>query len=330
MNGSKIVVLGGGHGLSALLRALRPLPGSLTAIVAVSDDGGSSGRLRRQCGMPAPGDVRSCLSALAREEGALSLLSELRLGASLGPELSGHPLGNLILAALNERHGDFGSAVDEAHALWQVDGTVLPVTSVPITLCAQTRGGEWLEGETRIGHTGQIVRVWLTPESAPPTPSVLDALAAADAILIGPGSLYTSILPTLLIAGVADAIRASPARKAYLCNLLEQPGETDGFSATDHVIALEAHLGPQLFAHVLVNTRSPEEIDNDAHFVLGGAPDLDRRGYLPVTGRYWESDDPTHYAPGRLRAFIRWLLSDDSQSPRETYPEFHTVAQRIR
>jgi uncharacterized cofD-like protein len=237
----RIVGIGGGTGLPVLLRGLTEIGGQtpidLTAIVTVSDSGGSTGILRRAFNMPAMGDIRNCLISLAAKESVLTSVCQHRFKNPEG--FAGHSVGNLILSALYQMSGNFALAVRQASELLGLKGRVLPATEMPVTLCALYEDGTSAVGESDIPKPGiRIRRVWLEPEDSPPAPGVLEALEDADAILIGPGSLYTSIIPNLLVAGVCDALKSSPAIKIYICNLMTQAGETDGYSAADHVRAL--------------------------------------------------------------------------------------------
>jgi uncharacterized cofD-like protein len=242
----KIVGIGGGTGLPVLLKGLTEIstaqtPLDLTAIVTVSDSGGSTGVLRRAFNMPAMGDIRNCLIALAAKESVLTSVCQHRFE---NPEnFAGHSLGNLILSALYQMSGNFAAAVRQAEDLLELKGRVFPATETPVTLCAMYEDGAVTEGESDIPKPGlPISRVWLDPDDPAPAPGVLEALETADAIVMGPGSLYTSIIPNLLVAGVADALKASRAIKIYICNLMTQAGETEGYSAAEHVHHLLEYL----------------------------------------------------------------------------------------
>jgi len=254
--GLNIVVLGGGTGLATLLRGLKHYTSNLTAVVTVFDDGGSSGRLRRELGILPPGDIRHCLVALAEAEPLMTRLFEYRFK---GGALDGHAFGNLFIASLAGVTGDLEQAVQETSKVLNIRGRVLPTTAHNVVLVAEFEDGRVIEGESTItGARGRIRRVSLRPADALPLPEVLAALAEADLILIGPGSLYTSVIPNLLVRGVADAVRASGAPCVYVCNVMTQPGETDGHTAADHLKAIHAHTGPGLFSHAIVNTQSPQ------------------------------------------------------------------------
>src|ERR1051326_5023876 len=250
----RIVGIGGGTGLPVLLTGLRALhdcgeaPFDITAIVTVSDSGGSTGVLREAFSMPAMGDIRKCMIALAPERSVLTSVCQHRFD---NPEsFAGHSLGNLILSALHQMSGSFAAAVSQACDLLELRGRVLPATEEPVTLCATYDDGSIVRGESNVPQAGRrIMRVWLEMQDAktslpPAAPGVIEALGNADAIVLGPGSLYTSIIPNLLIRDIANAMEASRAIKVYICNLMTQPGETDGYSAADHVGAILNHLPP--------------------------------------------------------------------------------------
>ena len=256
--GPRVVAIGGGHGLSMLLRGLKAYTNRLTAIVTVADDGGSSGRLRQSLGILPPGDMRNCLAALSDDETLMTQLFQYRF-ANGGGELDGHSFGNLFISALTEITGSFEDAIAESGRVLAVHGRVLPSTLQDVQLLADVEHPDQphevrVEGESRIGSgQGRIKRVWLKPNNPPAFPKVIQALLAADLIVIGPGSLYTSILPNLLVPDIAAAIRASQAVKFYVCNVATQPGETDDFSCDDHIHAIEDHGGSGLFDLVVQN-----------------------------------------------------------------------------
>lgn len=264
------VAIGGGTGLSTLLHGLKrhvlhehpqtapavpPFIGQLSAVVTVTDDGGSSGRLRRELRVLPPGDIRNCMVALAEDEALLTRLFGYRF--SLGRGLRGHSFGNLFLAALTRITGDFNEAVKLSSEVLAVRGTIVPSTMKNVTLEARLADGRRLRGESRIGQArGRIVRLRLVPGNCHPLPQTLEALAKADLITLGPGSLFTSLVPNVLVKGIAEAIAASRATKVFVCNLMTQPGETLGFSAADHIKAIYAHSGIRLFDYAILNTGS--------------------------------------------------------------------------
>jgi len=258
----RVVAIGGGNGLSALLTGLKryvhPRPGSdswldITAIVTVTDDGGSSGRLRREFDVLPPGDIRNCMVALAEDGAFLSRLFQYRFSAGRG--LKGHSFGNLFLTALTDITGDFPDAVRQSAEVLKIAGRIFPSTAANVSLSAVLDNGTIVRGETRIGRSNRrIETVRLEPRGAKPLPETLEALAAADLITIGPGSLFTSLIPNLLVSGIPKAIRESKALKACFVNLMSQPGETTDFSAEDHLGALLKHGGAGLIDCAVVNT----------------------------------------------------------------------------
>lgn len=256
--GPKIVAIGGGTGLSTLLRGLKLYSSNITAIVTVADDGGSSGRLRRDFGVLPPGDIRNCLAALADEEKLLTDLFQYRFEA--GDGLSGHNFGNLFLTAMSElTGGDLEKAVAASSKVLAIRGCVLPVTLSKVTLWAKLVDGRRIEGESNIGKAdARIVEVGCTPAQPPALPAAITAIQEADYIIIGPGSLYTSVIPNLLVPEIADAIAARDIPRIYVCNIMTQPGETTGYTVADHIQSIDdACGGRQLFDSVLVQKTQP-------------------------------------------------------------------------
>lgn len=248
----RIVVIGGGTGLSVMLRGLKQKPLDITAIVTVADDGGSSGILREELQIPPPGDIRNVLTALADTEPLLAEVLKYRF--SNGTGLAGHSLGNLILAAMTDITGDFVTGITELSRIFAVRGRVLPAANQAIVLKAEMEDGSIVVGESTIPKSGLAIRrVFLEPADVEALPEAVQALQEADAILIGPGSLYTSILPNLIVPKLAEAITNSNAVKLFVCNVMTQPGETDNYSVSDHLAAIQAHIGHQLFDYVIVN-----------------------------------------------------------------------------
>ena len=238
--GPSIVAIGGGHGLSTILRGLKLYTDDLTAIVTVADDGGGSGVLREDLHMPPPGDIRNCMEALANAEPMMQRLLSYRFGAG---RLAGQAFGNLLLAALNGISDSFDQAVARMSDVLAITGRILPVTNADVTLEATFVNGSCVRGESRIfafkkAQNCHIREVRLIPELPPALPSALEAICQADVILLGPGSLYTSVIPNLLVDGISDAIRNSHAMKVYICNVMTQDGETEHMTASDHVAAL--------------------------------------------------------------------------------------------
>ncbi len=258
--GIKVVAIGGGTGLPSALRAMKPATSNITAIVTMADDGGSSGRLRRDLGVPPPGDLRSNITALAHDEDLMTRLFDFRFNTG---ELNGHSLGNLFLAALADITGGMEEAAAVAGHVLAIQGQVIPCTLNDVRLAGELRHSETgqrikIKGESNIPQAGWIIeKVQLDPENVMPTPAALKALHHADLIIIGPGSLYTSILPNLLVNGIADAIKASKALRVYICNIATQEGETGNYDVADHVIALENHVREDFFDVVLANNHYP-------------------------------------------------------------------------
>jgi uncharacterized cofD-like protein len=250
--GRRIVVVGGGTGQSMVLRGLRDFTDDITAIITVADDGGSSGRLRSELGIAPPGDARQCLVALSDSGPLLERVFDYRF--ETGDSLKGHSVGNLLLASLVDMEGSFPKALMAAGELLVVHGRVAPSTiSSNVRLMAKLEGGEVVRGESAIGAAAQPIQdLWIEPRDAEANEDAVAAIVAAELIVIGPGSLYTSLLPNLMVPGIADALRASQVPKIYVCNLAEQPGETDGMSEVDHLQTLEWLSGVPM-THFLVN-----------------------------------------------------------------------------
>jgi uncharacterized cofD-like protein len=270
-----------------MLRGLKEKPVNITAIVTVADDGGSSGVLRDELQIPPPGDIRNVLNALADTEPLLSQLLQYRFKNGNG--LAGHPLGNLILAALSEISGDFVSGVRELSRVLAVRGHVLPAAGVPIELKAQMEDGTIVVGESKIPKAGgRIHRLSIEPADVAPLPEAIEALRAADAILMGPGSLYTSILPNLLVRDIAEAVIASDAIKIFICNVMTQPGETDDYTVSDHLNAIHDHIGSHLFDYVIVNNGEiPPQVqqkyaEEGSHAVQLDLEEVTRHGYRVI------------------------------------------------
>ncbi|HEV8672613.1 MAG TPA: gluconeogenesis factor YvcK family protein [Methylomirabilota bacterium] len=255
----RVVAIGGGTGLPVVLAALKRYLGTrvgqLTAVVTVTDDGGSSGRLREELRILPPGDIRNCLVALAEVEPLMADLFQFRFGGD--GALAGHNFGNLFLAALAGVTGNFLQAIRISGKVLAVQGTILPSTLESVTLNAELADGTVVHGESKIRHGGQPVRrVFLEPEAVRALPEVLEAIDRADAIVLAPGSLYTSLVPNLLIGGLADAVRKAAGLRIYVANLMTEPGETDGLTLADHLEALAAHGGPGLMDGVVVHGRA--------------------------------------------------------------------------
>ena len=252
----KIVSIGGGTGLSSLLRGLKKCDAHLSAIVTVTDDGGSSGRLREELGVLPPGDIRNCMIALSEDEHLMSRLFRFRFNSD--GSLHNHSFGNLFLTAMAGVTGDFAEAVRLTSEVLAINGVIYPLTTSNVSLNAELEDGSVVSGETRItGSNQRIRRVYLNPADARALPNALKAIRAADLITIGPGSLYTSLIPNLLVKEVVAAIHDSRATKIYIQNIMTQPGETVGYSAADHVKALTNHCDGIVFPNILINNRAP-------------------------------------------------------------------------
>jgi len=249
---AKVVVIGGGTGLSVLLKGLKNYTSHLTAVVTVSDDGGSSGRLRAEMGVLPPGDIRNCLVALAETETLMDKVFQHRFDHE--GSLNGHNLGNLLLVALTEIAGDFVSAIQEVSKILKVRGRVLPATLEHVALGARMKDGMLIYGETSIrNYGGEIESLFLVPEKCLPVPDALEAIMEADIIVLGPGSLYSSIIPNLLVEGIGSALARSKARKVYVSNIMTEHGETDSFTAVDHLRVIMRHLPQSVVEYIIVN-----------------------------------------------------------------------------
>ena len=326
--GLRVVAIGGGTGLSTLLKGLKRFaftpselsaapPGSpiildLCAVVTVSDDGGSSGRLRKELNMLPPGDIRNCIVALSEDEALLSQLFRHRFAKGSG--LEGHSFGNLFLAALTDITQDFSEAVRLSSEILVTRGHIPPATTSNIELEALMEDGTRVRGETNITASKvRIQELFLVPPNVDPLPQTLEAIASADIISIGPGSLFTSLIPNLLVHGIADAIVNSPAIKVYICNLMTQANESLGLTAADHIRALNSHARKHIFDYALIN-RTPVSDDLKAKYALEGAcqivADLDAieaLGVIPVLGDYLEEDAVARHNTARVASDLMEL-----------------------
>ena len=248
----KVVTIGGGTGLSVLLRGLKKYPLEITAVVTVADDGGSSGKIRSDMNIPSPGDIRNVIAALSDVEPYLEKMFQYRFDSG---EVKGHPVGNLMIAAMTDIHGDFSTAVKVMSRILNVRGTVLPTTNDIATLNAVLSDGEIIRGESSITKAGGVIdHVYITPSRVKPNEDVLKAIEEADYIIMGPGSLYTSIIPNLVISKVSEKIRESNAKKIYVCNVMTQHGETDNYTVSDHIVAINKHVEENIFDLVIANS----------------------------------------------------------------------------
>lgn len=315
--GPRIVAIGGGTGLSALLRGIKQYTHNITAIVTVADDGGSSGRIRREVGILPPGDIRNCLAALSSDEALLSQLFLYRFPQGQG-DLDGHSFGNLFITALAEITGSFEEAISESGRVLAVHGRVLPSTLHNVRLVADVMlphlvGEVRVEGESHIPEAaGKVRRVWLEPNNPPAFPQALRAILGADMIIIGPGSLYTSILPNLLVPDLTDAVRSSRAMKIYINNIATQPGETDGYSSGDHVRAIEEHIGGGLFESVIVNNRYEGRLSPGSEWVRTG-DDL-QGDYVVTAVDLSDEQRPWRHDSAKLARALMKLLQERAGS----------------
>jgi uncharacterized cofD-like protein len=335
----RVVAIGGGTGLSTLLKGLKnfvPAPGEsfhpttdqptiqeLSAIVTVSDDGGSSGRLRKELNMLPPGDIRNCIVALSEDADLLSQLFRHRFDKGSG--LEGHSFGNLFLAALTSITKDFAEAVRLSSEILLTRGHIYPATTSNIELEALLEDGTRVRGETRItASKGRIQELFLIPPDVEPLPQTLEAIARADVITIGPGSLFTSLIPNLLVRGIAQAIVNSPAIKVYICNLMTQANESLGLTAADHIRALNRHAQAQLFDYALIN-RTPASDELKAKYALEGAAQIvhdleaiEQLGCCPVLGDYLEEAGVARHATDVVARDVLEIVTQAAGVSRKT------------
>jgi uncharacterized cofD-like protein len=307
--GPQVVAIGGGHGLAVMLRGLKQRTTNLTAVVTVADDGGSSGRLRRSLGIPPPGDLRNCLAALAEDESLLTQLFQYRFAE--GDGIHGHAFGNLFVTALAGVTGSFESSLIEAGKVLSICGKVVPSTLNNVVLEGELIGErndtlQRVSGENQIQSVpGAVWRVWLEPEDVRAYPGAVQAILSADLIVAGPGSLFTSVLPNLLIREIRDALIASRALKLFVCNIATQPGETDGFSVKDHLDAIERHVGEQPFHGVLVHAGGESEMPPGVERV---GPPLPEEGLAVVERDLADAQQAGRHDSRKLAAaLMEWL-----------------------
>ncbi len=315
--GPRIVVIGGGTGLSTLLRGLKHYSGNITAIVTVADDGGSSGRLRREMGGIPPGDIRNCLTALADEEKLLTELFQYRFEGRFEESsgLSGHSFGNLFLSAMNEITGDWEKAIAASSQVLAIRGRVLPSTLSDVSLWANLSDGRHIQGESNITKAkGSIDEIGCIPAEPPALPQAVEAINEADYIVIGPGSLYTSIIPNLLVPELVEALAARKVPRIYICNIMTEPGETQGYTVSEHIQAIDRACGRSLFDAVLVQKKMPSEVAIDRYLKEGSTPVLLDRTTVIDSGRrivianvMSEHEGTVRHDPTRLaRVLVKW------------------------
>lgn len=312
--GPKIVVIGGGTGLYVLLRGLKAFTNNITAVVTVFDTGGSSGRLRKELGVLPPGDIRNCLVALATVEPLMERLFQYRFANG---SLEGHSFGNLFITAMSEVSGDFISAIEKSSEILAIQGKVLPSSLENVTLSAKMKDGEIVKGETEITHSGKTIdKVYLEPSPVLPLPETLEAIEQAEAIILGPGSLYTSVICNLLVKGIPKAIGESKAIKIYICNIMTQSGETDHFTASLHLKELEKYLGLNCIDYIVINT---VEIDNElkeryakesAYQVVVDKSEILKMGVKLISKELWCNQYLARHDSDKLAQVIIDLISE--------------------
>lgn len=318
----KIVALGGGTGLSVMLRGLKKYTEEITAIVTMADDGGGSGVLRQDLGMLPPGDIRNCLLSLAEIEPTMRELFNYRFTDGT---LKGQSFGNLFIAAMVGISDNFEEAVKKAGEVLAVHGNVIPVTCADINLCARFEDGSEVFGESKIAEAkklcgSKITSVSLVPENVRPTPGVIDSISNADIIILGPGSLYTSIIPNLLVKGVADAIKKSKAPVIYVCNIMTQPGETEEYMAIDHINAITKHAGSNIIDYCIVNSgtidgrmKAKYALDNSSQ-VLACEKRIGEQGIKLISDDIFEiTNDTVRHSSSKLTRIIKKFWNEYSE-----------------
>lgn len=311
--GPKIVAIGGGTGMPNILRGMKQYTVNLSAIVTVADDGGSSGRLRKDYSILPPGDIRNCIVALADEETLLGKLFQYRFEKK--GELSGHSFGNLFITALTHISGDLAKAIDESSKVLAISGKVYPVTLDNIVLKAKLKDGRKIVGESNIPKAkGEIEKIYISPSNCRPYPAAITAIKSADIITIGPGSLFTSIIPNLIVPGVVDAIVKSKALKVYVCNIMTQFGETDNYKVSDHIKAIFKHTGVKIIDYVVANNKLPDKkilkkYEKENSFpVIIDKHEITRLGVKLFEGQLFRSDKYLRHDPELLSKMILKLI----------------------
>ncbi len=316
-HGPKIVAIGGGTGLSTMLRGIKKITNNITAIVTVGDDGGSSGRLREEMGILPPGDIRNCIAALADDDDIVTQLFQYRF--KTGEGLGGHSFGNLFITAMTAICGDMITAIKESSKVLLIRGKVIPATTDDMRLIARMEDGSYVKGESQIPESGKkIVELSCEPKACKPSNEVIEAINNADLIILGPGSLYTSIIPNLLVNGVSEAIQNAKAKKIYVCNIMTQPGETDNYSASDHIKAIFDHMlksgakaGKPLIDAILINNQLPNNLakkyeERDSLPVEIDSGEIKKMGLELVTSKLIQDNKEglVRHSPGRLAKSI--------------------------
>ena len=318
--GPRIVAFGGGTGLSNLLRGLRHYSSNLTAVVAVSDDGGSSGRLRDAFDMPAPGDIVDCIAALSDHELELSRLLEYRF--ERGEELQGHTFGNLFITTLTEVEGDFAHAIRQLNSILNLTGAVYPATTRALSLIVNKASGQTVRGETNVReHNGAVKRVMIEPSHPPALPEVLRDISQADLIVLGPGSLFTSVIPPLLVPEIKQALQMTKTPVLYICNIMTEAGETDDFSAFDHVAAIHKHIG-RYPDFVVVNSSPVDDARLEAYQLEDAVPvlfDQDHFGQADVGVFPLALIGEGRYAQHDSMRLAKWLVEVAKTSPQTSH-----------
>ncbi|MFH0791026.1 MAG: YvcK family protein [Candidatus Omnitrophota bacterium] len=313
--GPKIVVVGGGTGLSVLLSGLKEYTSNITAIVTVADDGGSSGRLRQEFDILPPGDIRNCLVALADAPALMRDLFQFRFDTN--SELSGHSFGNLFITVMTRLTGDFEKAIKETSKILALRGQVIPSTLNNVVLVAKHKNGSMTEGEEKISKSCQpISQIFLKPSQSSATPEAIKAIKETEIIILGPGSLYTSIIPNLLKKEICDTIAASQAIKVYICNIMTQSGETDGFRVSDHIKTLISHSHPRIFDYCIVNTGEiPNQIlkryaQGNSYLVVNDTQNIRNMGYRVIEDAVATTDGLIRHDSLKLARIILGLVEE--------------------
>ena len=334
--GPSVVVIGGGTGLSVLLRGIKSVTSNITAVVTVADDGGSSGRIREDLGIIPPGDLRSCLVALADTEPLMEKLFQHRFGGA--GNLAGHSFGNLFIAAMTEVLGDVEQALQESSKVLKVRGQVLPASAQTLRLMAEMDDGSCVAGESQITRAGKTIRkLSISPADAKPVQAALNAIQDADACILGPGSLYTSVLPNLLVDGIAEALRQSQAVKIYICNVMTQPGETDHYTASRHVQAIFDHVGHGIIDYVVVNVQgvAPElqatYAGQGAYPVEADLEELRKLGVQVVEANLISETNLVRHDPLKLsRTILTMVYQLKSSSERMKLLDYYLIGENIK